>query len=429
VRERPYAIVAAGLVATLALVGCHHESEPDAAPVVTVDVAPVLNAGIQRVIRADAIIYPREQAAIVPKVTAPIKAVHVEKGAIVHKGQLLIELENQDLAASTREAQAAYNLAQSEFETASRATVPEETHKAQLELQAAKDALDAQQSLYDNRVSLFREGAIAQRDVNDAQVTLSQARTQYEIAKKRLEDLQGFARDQALKGARAQLDQAQGRHDAAAAQLSYTRIVSPIDGVVTDRPGYPGETAVSGTPVVTVMNISKVIARAHISGREASELKVGNPARIIAPNGAPIEGTLTTISPAVDPQGTTVEVWVEVSNQDGKLRPGSSAKVELIAQSVPTTLVIPQSALLTTPSGSTSVIVIDPENKPHKKAVTVGIRDLGRVQITDGLENGQRVATSGAFELAKLEPEVLAKTKVQIQEPKEEEEEEEDKEP
>src|SRR4029077_798141 len=107
---------------------------------------------------------------------------------------------------------------------------------------AAKDALDAQQSLYDNRVSLFREGAIAQRDVNDAQVALSQARTQYEIAKKKLEDLQGFARDQALKGAHAQLDQAQGRHDAAQAQLSYTRIVSPIDGVVTDRPGYAGET-------------------------------------------------------------------------------------------------------------------------------------------------------------------------------------------
>src|SRR6185295_13564384 len=102
------------------------------------------------------------------------------------------ELEGQDLSANAREAQAAYALAQSEFETASRATVPQETQKAELELRAAKDGLDAQQALYDNRVNLFREGAIAQRDVNDAQVALSQARTQYEIAKKKLEDLQGF---------------------------------------------------------------------------------------------------------------------------------------------------------------------------------------------------------------------------------------------
>jgi multidrug efflux pump subunit AcrA (membrane-fusion protein) len=58
--------------------------------------------------------------------------------------------------------------------------------------------------------------------------------------------------------------------------------------------------------------------------------------------------------------------------------------------------------------------------------VTTGIRDAGSVQITDGLESGQRVVTTGAFELAKLEPDVLAKTKVQIAPPKEEEEEEPD---
>jgi hypothetical protein len=69
-------------------------------------------------------------------------------------------------------------------------------------------------------------------------------------------------------------------------------------------------------------------------------------------------------------------------------------------------------------------MVVDSENKPHKKGVMLGIRDSGNVQVKDGLESGERVVTVGAFELAKLDEEVLAKTKVQIQPPKEEEEDE-----
>jgi multidrug efflux pump subunit AcrA (membrane-fusion protein) len=70
-------------------------------------------------------------------------------------------------------------------------------------------------------------------------------------------------------------------------------------------------------------------------------------------------------------------------------------------------------------------MVVDSDNKPHKKGVTLGIRDSGNVQVKEGLESGERVVTTGAFELSKLEEEVLAKTKVQIQPPKEEEDEDE----
>ena len=129
------------------------------------------------------------------------------------------------------------------------------------------------------------------------------------------------------------------------------------------------------------------------------------------------------MSPALDAASTTVEVWVQAANTDRRLKPGASLRVELIARTVPSTLVIPQAAILTSPSGNTSVIVIDPENKPKKTSVVTGIRDSGNVQVTDGLANGQRVATTGAFELGKLEPEVLARTTVQIQAPKEEPEE------
>jgi len=75
--------------------------------------------------------------------------------------------------------------------------------------------------------------------------------------------------------------------------------------------------------------------------------------------------------------------------------------------------------------GATFAIVIDKDDKPHRRKIAVGVRDSGKAQVTDGLESGQRVATTGAFELFKLEPEVLSKVKVQIAPAKEEEEPEE----
>jgi HlyD family secretion protein len=418
-------LVGSVVVALSGAMACGRKKEAEVAPVVTVDVAPVLLSRIERTIRADGLLYPRQQAAIVPKITAPIKKTYVQRGARVRAGQPLLELENADIVGTAAENRAAYDLAEANYETASKATVPEEVQKAELDLRAAKDAYDAQQAVFENRQRLFAEGAIAQKEVNDAQASASQARTQYETARKRLEDLQGFARDQELKAAAAQRDAARARHESAQAQLGYSRINSPINGVVTDMPFYPGEMPPSAQPIVTVMDLSKVVARTHVSQSEAAELAVGNDANIIGPGGAPISAKVTQISPALDAANTTVEVWVEAENADGKLRPGSTVHVDMIARTVDNALVVPQAAVLSSPSGATYAIVIDKDNKPHRRKIAVGIRDAGKAQVTDGLESGQRVATTGAFELFKLEDEILSKAKVQIAPAKEDEEPEE----
>jgi HlyD family secretion protein len=417
-------VLAAGLTLVVAA-GCRGKKEAETTPVVTVDVAPALLSEIKRTIRTEGLLYPRQQAAIVPKIAAPIRRTLVQRGAKVRAGQLLLELENRDLAGAATESRAAYEQAQATYETTSKATVPQELQKAELDVQSAKAAFDAGQATYDNRQRLNKEGAIAQKDVNDAEVNLTQARTQYETAKKKLEDLRSFARDQELKAAAAQRDAARGRQDTAQAQLGYSRITSPIDGVVTDLPFYPGEMPQSGTPIVTVMDVSRIIARAHISQAEASELKVGNDANLIGPGAAPIPGKVTQISPALDTASTTVEVWVQADNPDGRLRPGTSLRVEMVARAVSNALVIPQAAVLTSASGATYAIVVDDQNTPHLRKIAVGIRDAGKAQVTDGITSGQRVATTGAFELFKLDPEVLTKTKVQIAPAKEEEEPEE----
>src|SRR5215813_1423347 len=94
--------VAAVLAASMMLVDCRSKAETSEGPVVTVDVAPVLTSQIQRTIRTDALLYPIRQAAIVPKITAPVKSVHVQRGDRVRAGQLLVELENQDLVTQAR---------------------------------------------------------------------------------------------------------------------------------------------------------------------------------------------------------------------------------------------------------------------------------------------------------------------------------------
>jgi len=93
-----------------------------------------------------------------------------------------------------------------------------------------------QQKLYDSRKELFQQGALPRRDLDSAQVALAQARSQYQQAQKQLDDLKNLGEKQALKSAGRQLSAMTGKYRGAEAQLSYSEIRSPINGVVTDRP-------------------------------------------------------------------------------------------------------------------------------------------------------------------------------------------------
>lgn len=388
-------------VASLALSGCTSKQESEIAPTVTVQVATAEEKPIQDVVTADAVLYPREQAAIVPKLNAPVKKFYVERGSKVHAGQLLAELEDRDLAGAVTENQGSYQQAEANYRTA--------TQKAQQDLVLAKQQFDAQQKVYDNRESLYKQGAVSQKDVTDAQIALTQARDQYQVAQQQFD----------LQAAEGQLTAAKGKSSSAAAQLSYARIVSPINGVVTDRSIYAGEMAPPGAPILTVMDLSQVIARAHVAQQEAAELKVGDSAKISVPGETEeVSGKVTLVSPALDPNSTTVEVWVQAANPGGKLKPGTSVRVTIVSETVPKALVVPLAAILTGPDGATSVITLDSSNKPVRKPVKVGIRTENEAQITEGLNAGERVVTVGAFELGKEDEPVLAKTKILVEAPK-----------
>ena len=369
-------------------------------PVVPVQVAMVEKITLQRTVTAEAVLFPLQQSAIVPKISAPVKAFYVKRGSAVRKGQLLAVLENRDLAAAAQENQGAYNQAQATYATTTSAQLPEEIQKAQLDAQAAKQVLDAQQKIYNSRQELLQQGAIPRKELDQAGVDLTQARNQYQIAQKHLDALMATGKQQALKSAAGQLESAKGKYLGAEAQMSYSQIRSPIDGVVTDRPLYPGEMAAAGTPIVTVMDISQVIAKAHIPQPEAALLKVGDKATITVPGESdPVDARVTVVSPALDPNSTTVEIWVQAKNPDQRLKPGTSVQVSMLAQTIPDALVIPAVALLTGQDGATSVMLVGSDNRAHQRTVSVGIHQSDQVQITEGLQPGDRIVASGAYGL------------------------------
>ncbi len=388
-RVFPAAVMSVIVGVALLLSSCS-KKEQEAEPEVTVQAAKVEKQSIRQVVRTEAVLFPKNQAAITPKIVAPVKTFYVNRGSRVHAGQLLAVLENRDLAAAETENKGSYQQAEANYGLETSSALPEEWQKAEYDLKAAKEAYDAQQKIYDSRKKLYEEGALPRKDFDSSVVALTQAKSQYDIAGMHMAALQNAGKKQQMKSAEGQLTSAKGKYEGAAALLAYSEVRSPIDGVVTDRPTYAGETPAPGTPLLTVMDTSSVIAKAHIPQDQAVQLKPGDNATVRAPGDIEVAGKVSLISPALDPNSTTVEVWVEAPNPDGRLRPGTTVTLEIIASTVNDALVVPASALLKTPEGTTTVMIVK-DGHAQQVEVETGIHDNDRVQITKGLAGGETV--------------------------------------
>src|SRR6185437_1876936 len=97
-----------------------------------------------------------------------------------------------------------------------------------------------------------------------AKVALVQAQSALQTARRHLEGLNQVSQREAIRSAEAQVNAAKAHYENASVQLSYAKILSPIDGVVADRPVYAGEMPPSGAPIVSIVDISQVVARANV---------------------------------------------------------------------------------------------------------------------------------------------------------------------
>ena len=380
------------------LSGCRKEETP--APEITVQAEHPEQGPISEHIVADAILAPLAQAAIAPKISAPVRKFYVQRGAKVKEGDLLAVLENSDLAAAAQDNKGAYEAAQAAYATTTKAQVPEDTQKAELDLAQAKANLDLNTSIVNHRKQLFTEGAIPGRDLDTAQAALVQAQAAYDSAAKHLESMRNVSRDAALKSAQGQLTSAEGKYKGATAMVSYSEIRSPIHGVVTDRPLFAGETAAAGTTLITVMDTSALLAKTHIAQSLAQRMKVGDDASIRVPGvNEAVAAKVSLISPALDPGSTTIEVWVKVENKSGALKVGTPVKISITGRTIKQALKVPVSSVLTAQDGAKSVMVVGSDGTAHRKSVTLDIQDGDDVQVTSGVSLADMVITGGAYGL------------------------------
>jgi len=393
------AAVALSLCAALAWTGCSGGKPPDETTV-TVQAAIVQRKTIQQVVSTEAVLYAKNQVSIVPKISAPIQQFYVNRGSKVRAGQLVAQLENKDLQAAVEQAKGAYEQAQAAYATNTQVNLPVETQNAKLNLNATRQAMQSSRMIFQSREKLYKVGAISRNLMEEARVAFTQANNQYQMALAHMQGLEKIGHSAAEQTAKGQLAAAEGEYHAALAQLQYSQIRSPITGVVTERPLYEGQMATAGTPMMTIMNLSRVIGRAYISPDQASLLHVGNSATIVPGGAAPtVPAKVTVVSPALNPNSTTVEVWVEAANPNDLLRPGATVNVHMVARTVRNALVVPSAAVLTADNGATSVMVIGSDQVAHQTSVQTGIHQDGEVEITSGLHIGEQVVAEGAYGL------------------------------
>ena len=393
-----YVLLGAVALPLVFLPGCKKEAAPE--PQVTVQAEHPEQGPIVEHVTADAILAPLAQAAIAPKISAPVRKFYVQRGSKVKEGQLLATLENSDLAAAAQDNKGSYMAAEAAYATATRAQVPEDTQKAESDVAQAKANLNLNESIVKSRKQLFKEGAIPGRDLDTAEAALVAAQAAYHAAELHLDSVRKVSREAALKSAQGQLTSAEGKYNGAKAQVSYSEIRSPISGVVTDRPLFAGETAAAGAPLLTVMDTSSLLAKTHIAQSLAQQMKVGDGAQVHVQGVAdPVAAKVSLISPALDPGSTTVEVWLKIDNKSGALKVGTPVKVSIEGRTVAQAWKIPAAALLTAQDGSKSVMVVGADGAAHRKPVTLGLQDAEDVQITAGLTPNDLVITGGAYGL------------------------------
>ncbi|HVL39141.1 MAG TPA: efflux RND transporter periplasmic adaptor subunit [Fimbriimonadaceae bacterium] len=191
-----------------------------------------------------------------------------------------------------------------------------------------------------------------------------------------------------VKAAEAQLAQARAR-------LSETTLRSPIDGVVTARMGDPGALASPGQPVVVVQSMGSIYVSASVALEESAQAIVGTQVEVrfdALPDDV-FRGPISHVNPAADLQSRRVSFRVLLDNPAQRIKPGMFGRVEVPTRRVAAEVTVPREALRTTPDGAATVTVVDAADNAHVREVETGAANGRYVQITRGIQAGERVVT------------------------------------
>ena len=354
--------------------------------------AKVEKGDIARSVVATGKIEPLAKVQVKSKASGIVKEIFVHYGDRVRHGQVMVELDKEELSARVREARAFLMAAQAALQAAQAAYERNQVEAQAPDLPFLKAALERASGLY-------QDGLISKALLEDAEKA-------YQLAlNKQMAALQAVAVTQAeVARSRAQVAQAQAALERAEEDLRNSTITSPMDGLVLSRDVEVGDAVSSilvlgsqATLVTTLGDVSEVYVLGKVDEADIGKVFLSQRARIKVESfpDKSFEGQVTKISPmGVEKDNvTTFEVRVSIHNPSGELKANMSANAEIILEEKLGVLLIPEAAVIYDKDRNASVEIADPkgENGRRKLAVKLGISNGVKTEILEGLQEGQEV--------------------------------------
>ena len=317
------AVVIAVLLAILLIWrSCHKAGAEEANVVVSVQVAKAERGTISNEISTVATLAARREATIVPKIGGQIAQIGLAKNRPVRAGDVIAVLESRDLAAQRAEAAAALQEAEASLHSTASGNVPLTNAQDTRATRAARAALDNARKTLDRRQTLYEQGGISKKDLEASQLAVTQAEDDLRLAESSTTLHHGVTNPGDIRVSEAKAAQARNHLATLDAQLGYTVIRAPFDGVVTDQFQFQGDFANPAQKLVTVADASTLIAKMQLGEATAATLKTGDAVKVLPDDlpGQTFTGTVSLVGQGADPQSRTVEVWVNLKNEGGRLR-------------------------------------------------------------------------------------------------------------
>lgn len=337
-------------------------------------------------------IEPITKVEVKSKASGIIKKLYVDAGDKVKKGQLLAQLDKDEIEAEVQQGRAGLQAAE-----ANETSATADFERAKVDAEGPDVPL--LKRAYERAENMAKEGVVSASALDDAQKDYALALNKQNVAKAQLTVSKA-------KAVQAQAQVAQSRANLAQLeeQLSYTDIESPIDGVVLSRDVEMGDAVSSilvlgssATQVMTLGDTSEVYVQGKVDESDIGKVYMAQPARIKVESfkDKTFNGKVTKISPmGVEKDNvTTFEVRVSINNPGGELKAEMTANAEIILQEKKNVLQIPEGALIYDKDKKAAVEIPDPKGKDGKRkvAVEIGISNGAKTQIMAGLKEGDQV--------------------------------------
>jgi len=276
------------------------------------------------------------------KITGRILVRLVKEGDRVTRGQVLVRLDDSELAADVRRQDAGLRSAEATLRDLEKGARPQEIEDARAAVSSAEATRTMTEREYQRSDQLYTKNLIAAQDVDRTRQAYEVAKAQERSARERLALLLAGSRPDQIDAARWQVTQAESALAQAQSRLREARVVSPIDGVVLRKNLEAGETANPGVPILTLVNPKDVWLRAYVPETEVGRLKVGDTAalRVDAfPNrvftgrlieiGSEAEFTPRNVQTKKERVTLVFRIKIQIDNPDGLLKPGLPADADV----------------------------------------------------------------------------------------------------